>query len=170
MKLKGRTGIYDEIFYTSDPKNKNPWDGLETLYRNLKQNYEDRKNYARAGDFHFGEKEMRLSNPETPWWDKRLLRIYWALSCYGERAWPPMLWLASVILVASFAYYFALNSAWDWSAYVNTLLYSAQVSSLSRPTELELHGMVGLINLFQTILSPILLGLLALAIRQRLKR
>ncbi len=164
-KVKGRTGVYEE-------EEKCLWDPLEKLYRDLKQNHEDRRDYARSGDFHFGEKEMRLRNPETPWWDKGLLWIYRVLSGYGERIWRPLIALGILILLCSLIYYFSLNSlaVRGGGAFFNTLLYSMRVSFLLRPDELELHGMVGLINLLQTIFSPILLGLLALAIRQRLKR
>lgn len=62
---KGTVCVYDELCYADNIEEE--WGRLERLYRELKQNYEDRKDYARAGDFHFREKEMRKHNRrDTP--------------------------------------------------------------------------------------------------------
>src|SRR5208283_3362848 len=63
-KIGSRDGVYDEIVPLAEGK-KRAWSHIEQLYRQLKQNYEDRKDYERASDFHYGEKEMRRSNPDT---------------------------------------------------------------------------------------------------------
>ena len=60
-----RRVVYDEI--SPVPGEAYPWDELERLYRELKQNYDDHRNYAPAGDFHYGEKEIQRRNPATPW-------------------------------------------------------------------------------------------------------
>jgi uncharacterized protein YjbI with pentapeptide repeats len=64
-----RTVICDDIntvkLGRSEDGSARPWSQVERLYRELKQNYEDRRDYERAGDFHYGEKEMRRQNPET---------------------------------------------------------------------------------------------------------
>ncbi len=63
------------------------------------------------------------------------------------------------------------NSFYRKDQYVfDSLLYSARVSFLQRPDDFEWTRIGQVVNFFQTIFSPILLGLLALAIRQRLMR
>jgi hypothetical protein len=65
-----RTAFYPDIQLTgieSVQGSMRPWSQLERPYRELKQNYEDRRDYERAGDFHYGEKEMPRQNPETGW-------------------------------------------------------------------------------------------------------
>ena len=52
----------------------------------------------------------------------------------------------------------------------DSLLYSARMSFLQRADDFEWTRVGQVVNFFQTIFSPILLGLLALAIRQRLMR
>jgi len=78
-----RFGVYDEIA-PLQPKAERQFSRIERLYRELKQNYEDRRDYERAGDFHYGEKEMRRQNPDTPRTSKVLLNLYRLSSGYGE--------------------------------------------------------------------------------------
>ena len=51
-----RAALYDEIYNDSSKK----YPELMELYRQLKQNYEDRRNWEEAGHFHFGQMEMQL--------------------------------------------------------------------------------------------------------------
>lgn len=71
-------------------KEKAHWRGdiekVEHLYRNLKVNYEEKKDFQRMSDFHYGEMEMyRMGHP----WRRRFPlswhNLYWFLSGYGER-------------------------------------------------------------------------------------
>ncbi|MCH8209513.1 MAG: hypothetical protein IIA62_10750, partial [Nitrospinae bacterium] len=41
--------IFDNIYFSQ----------VEILYRQLKTNFENQGDYARAGDFHYGELEMK---------------------------------------------------------------------------------------------------------------
>ncbi len=95
-RIGGRYGIYDEIVSESSR-----WPQIEELYRQLKQNYEDRRDYERAGDFHIGEKEMRLRNPDTRLDLRIVLLIYKSLSEYGENYLRPSVWLIILWLFTS---------------------------------------------------------------------
>jgi uncharacterized protein YjbI with pentapeptide repeats len=98
-----RTIIYDETAPGNSEEGDGgprPWSQLERLYRELKQNYEDRRDYERAGDFHYGEKEMRRQNPETPRGLRLFLWLYWLFSGDGERYLRPLLW-AGLLFVGS---------------------------------------------------------------------
>ncbi|KOV84712.1 pentapeptide repeat-containing protein [Nocardia sp. NRRL S-836] len=59
---------------------------LASLYRSLRKALEDAKNEPGAGDFYYGEMEVRRLI--SPLWstDGLLLTLYWALSGYGQRA------------------------------------------------------------------------------------
>jgi hypothetical protein len=94
--------VYDEI--APGPPQGYPWEQLERLYRELKQNYADRRNYPRAGDFHYGEKEMQRRNPTTPRSLKVFLWLYWLVSGYGERFLRPLLCALALLTVATVAY------------------------------------------------------------------
>ena len=172
----GRRVVYDEIAPISEEPY--PWDELERLYRELKQNYEDRRNYARAGDFHYGEKEMQRRNPATPRSLKFFLWLYWGVSGYGERFLRPLGWALVLLIMATVAYLWLglvpkgggaplqwANSK-DWGL---TIDYGLRVMTLLRPDDLVPVGYARYVHTLQNLLGPLFLGLFALAVRQRLK-
>ena len=63
-RVGGRNRVYDEVAPLEEGEARQ-WSHIEHLYRQLKQNYEDRRDYLRAGDFHYGERDMWRKNPET---------------------------------------------------------------------------------------------------------
>jgi uncharacterized protein YjbI with pentapeptide repeats len=182
-----RTRIYDEKILLDNIKRKKKtkkkdrddldWEHIERVYRDLKTNHKESGDHERAGDFHYGEKEMRRCNPNTPPMHRFFLFLYCILSGYGERYIRPLVW-ALIILIGSFIGYMALGietkdgiialGIKDW---LTVLLYSLQVMTLLRPTELQPIGVASTgIKVFQSISGPIIFGLFALALRQRLKR
>jgi len=177
-KIGGRSVVYDEIVPLQAGEAR-PWARIERLYRELKQNYEDRRDYERAGDFHYGEKEMRRRNPETPFILRFLLTFYWLFSGYGERYLRPLIW-AGLLLAASTIGYLALGlsskggestlaltNGWDW---LRAAFYSFRVMTFLKPDDLIPIGCSKVVNTIESLLGPLLLGLFALAVRQRLKR
>jgi len=174
-----RFQIYDEIRPTKTDEPRK-WDHVERLYRELKQNYEDRRDYERVGDFHYGEKEMRRKNPATFRLLKWLLTFYWAVSGYGERYIRPLVWALGLLAASTFGYLIlgietakggtplALSNWQDW---ISVGLYGLQVMTLLRPTDLVPLGLAATgVKVVQSLLGPIIIGLFALAVRQRLKR
>ncbi|TWP52183.1 pentapeptide repeat-containing protein [Lentzea tibetensis] len=59
---------------------------VSALYRSLRKAFEDNKNEPGAGDFYYGEMEMRRHAPSTSRAEKVILGLYWAISGYGQRA------------------------------------------------------------------------------------
>jgi len=180
-KIRGRcrvprVGVYDEILLSKDDNRSRHH--IERLYRELKQNFEDRKDYERAGDFHYGEKEMRRKNGETPLGRQVLLWLYWLVSGYGERCLRPLGWAVGLLTVCTAGYLrFGLApakdpaltlSCQDWPRAAH---YSFRVMTLLKPDDLvpvgECARWVGTV---ESLLGPILIALFALALRQRLKR
>jgi uncharacterized protein YjbI with pentapeptide repeats len=176
-----RNGIFDEKLLLQGEKIVS-WSGVEQVYRQLKQNFEDRRDYERAGDFHYGEKEMRRKNPETGYGLKLLLYMYWLVSGYGEKALRPLVCAAGLLLICTFAYFTVgvcpkggSQLSWtNWSDWPEAALYSFRVMTLLKPDELgpisDAKILHTLIYTVQSIAGPVLLGLFGLALRQRLKR
>lgn len=181
-KISGtRFGVYDEIAPLEEGQTR-AWSHIEKVYRELKQNYEDRRDYERAGDFHHGEKEMRRKNPATGYGLKLLLYVYWSLSGYGEKALRPLVCAAGLLLICAFLYLVVGvcpkgGSQLSWtnlSDWPEAVLYSFRVMTLLKPEELgpisDAKLVHTLIYTFESIAGPVLLGLFGLALRQRLKR
>lgn len=149
------------------------WREVERLYRQLKRNYEERGDFPRGGDFHIGEKEARRRSPETSGTLKFLLYTYRALSKYGERALPAVFWLVAAVL--SFALLYHLSGATTLATtgevtYSGALIYSLEATLYP----VESVGFLGFwpqfFSIVQRVVSPVLIALLALALRQRVKR
>jgi hypothetical protein len=234
---KERTRIYDEI----SSKTALPYEKLEKLYRDLKINYENRKDFFQAGEFHISEKEMKYQNPNTSFGNKLLLFIYWVSSKYGESVVRPFIWLIVILGLSSVSFIFfeskysdpnckssptltikeeikivpvikneeinkgknsknnentlqkplqinnyitdkkitsETNKGGDckhtlemnFSDWVIALHYSIRMMLLMKTEIIEPSVNAYFVQTLLTLLSPFFLGLLALAIRQRLKR
>src|ERR1039458_5576445 len=81
------------------------------LYQHLKKNYDDRRDYWTAGDFHYGEMEMkRLAsdrhNKALRWLHRNLGLVAWYkyASEYGESYVRPTWWLTLVLFVFMLLY------------------------------------------------------------------
>jgi uncharacterized protein YjbI with pentapeptide repeats len=191
-----RVGLYEEVAEKSgrgkdwvdsnpnDEEESRPWFEIESLYRQLKLNYEQNGDYPRAGDFHIGQKEARRKNPSIelgPW---LLLCAYRVLSRYGERALPAALGLLVLVIVFATGYLAtnatippeaaagpvrlsSFSSLQDWG---EALVISAEATLFPvRSAGFDAIAPRAL-NLAQRVVSPVFLALLALAIRQRVKR
>ncbi len=170
-----RFAVYEEILLAKLGLTDS-YSHIEQLYRQLKQNSEDRRDYERARDFHYGEKEMRRKNPETGWGLWGLLWLYRLVSGYGERALRPF--LCALVLWVTCAWGYSswglapkqecagldIMNAWDY------LNYSLRVMTFLKPDHLIPLGCAAYVNTAESILGPILIGLFALALKQRLKR
>jgi len=84
---------------------------IAELYQQLKKNYDDRRDYWTAGDFHYGEMEMkRLSSPRRNkvlrWLHRNLGLVAWYkyASEYGENYVLPVLWLVVLLLAFALVY------------------------------------------------------------------
>jgi uncharacterized protein YjbI with pentapeptide repeats len=177
-EIGGRFRVYDEDVELSDGETR-PWPLIEQLYRQLKQNHEDRRDYKRAGDFHYGEEEMRRNSPETPRGLWFFLTLYWLVSGYGERCLRPLICAVGVVVLSTFLYLFwGLHPKEGGSALVWTSLcdwpqaahYSFQVMTLLKPDDLVPVGYAKAVRTFETLAGPILLGLFTWTLKQRLLR
>ncbi|OFW31426.1 MAG: hypothetical protein A3J28_07195 [Acidobacteria bacterium RIFCSPLOWO2_12_FULL_60_22] len=84
---------------------------IAELYQQLKKNFDDRRDYWTAGDFHYGEMEMkRVSSPRSNrvlrWLHRSLGLAAWYkyASEYGESYKRPAVWLGIFLLLFMVAY------------------------------------------------------------------
>lgn len=90
------------------------------VYRRLRKNYEDRLAYEAASDFHIGQMEMLLKNPDTHWLKKRVLWLYRAVSNFGESVGWPLIWFGA-LWATFFAIWLVLPARHEFAGVVNTL-------------------------------------------------
>jgi len=150
---------------------------VEDLYRQLKQNFEENRNWETAGDFHYGEMEMkrkRRSFLRDPF-----LWLYWFLSGYSERVWRALGCL--VFFWVGFGLFYWL-SGMDTSGFHSSMpptsqsrifssfLYSLKVITFQGPYLVLLNPLGLWIQTIESIFGAIQIALLVLALRQRLRR
>jgi uncharacterized protein YjbI with pentapeptide repeats len=166
--LSRRTALFDELNVSNQ---KDDLAKVERLYRHLKQNYESQRDYGRAGDFYYGEMEMkrRQLNPlgQIPFW------IYRILSGYGESYPRALFWL--VVMWLLFAVLFTVVGYTDeWGNHADlwrSLIYSAQSMTLFHELNITFHSAWGkAIKLVASVLGVIQIALFGLALQRRFKR
>ena len=185
--IKSRIGVYDEKILDEEEEKSARGKRekglllvqLEYVYRGLKKNYEDHRDYERAGHFHYGEKEMRRRNPQTSCGLKTLLMLYKWFSGYGESWARPLTCIGLLLGFSTFGYLYLgifpleggsqltwVNPA-DW---LHGLHYSLRVMTLLKPDDFWLGDWAKVVHTTQSLLGPLFITLFVLAIRQKLKR
>ncbi len=165
-----RDVLRDEVEMRSRKPRHFPISNLKEAYQLLKQKYQQMGDHVRAGDFHYGEMEMKRR--EFPWWKKVWSWEfgYWLLSGYGMRPWRPFFWLGVLVFFPALFYWLG-NQVTFTQGLSHYLLFSLQVATLQRPpTPASFTEGVRLVQTIEMILSPILIALFALAVRVRVKR
>lgn len=124
-----------------ESKDKRDYGLIEELYQQLKKNYDERKDYWTAGDFHYGELEMKRlhskrANPLARWWHRNLglVALYRWANQYGESYVRPLLWLIGVLLLFTFLFPLAgleWNEAKAQSGAAGTIVHSTQAAKAS---------------------------------------
>jgi pentapeptide repeat protein len=136
---------------------------IANLYRSLRKAFEDSKNEAGAGDFYYGEMEMRRHSAETPKAERAILWVYWLLSGYGQRAARAVAALLVVIAVVG-----VLLAVWGQPAAEAARIAVGAVVLREPGAELTAAGQWTV--MVARVLGPVLLALAVLAVRARVKR
>ena len=139
------------------------------MYRALRKSLEGRSNEPGAADFYYGEMEMRRRDSSTSRLERAIIWLYWAVAGYGLRASRAFGWLVGAFLLAAFAMAkVGLKRANDDPEDALIAAVEGLIPGVSGDMALTSWGR--LIDVLLTIIGPILLGLAALAIRNRIKR
>jgi hypothetical protein len=155
------------------------------LYRALRKGREDIKDEPGAGDFYYGEMEMRRRARRTTGEpadepastlsrgrvERGILTAYWMVSGYGLRAWRALAWL--IILTALLAVAFHLvgfKHAPQPNTYWTGALYALRATLSLTDNQVTLTGWGQLLQAVLRLTGPVLLGLALLALRGRVKR
>ena len=83
---------------------------IAEVYRQMRINLESTHQYKQAGDFYFGQMEMRRQDPEMVGrFYTVLLSLYRYVTRYGESYWRPLLWYAFILSPLFALVYWALG-------------------------------------------------------------
>ena len=148
------------------------------LYRALRKSREDAKDEPGAGDFYYGEMEMRRHDRDAgdaKGWRGRASRIvltaYWLVSGYGLRAWRSLVALAVVTALFAVAFhYIGFIRPPEPATYWTSLLYAFRSTISLTDSQVTLTAWGSFFQALLRITGPILLGLMLLALRNRVKR
>jgi len=164
----GRYVIRDEIVYRRN--GGVPLSNLREAYQALKQKYHNKGDHVRAGDFHYGEMEMKRREYGFPrrWFSWEF--VYWCLSGYGVGHLRAL--FNMFVLVVSFAVlYYWTSCQGTFSSFSEALRYSVGVAALQRPEmPTAFDEPQKWLHVLEAILAPVQIALFALALRLRLKR
>ncbi|MGH3876150.1 MAG: pentapeptide repeat-containing protein [Actinophytocola sp.] len=136
---------------------------MANVYRSLRKAFEDSKNEAGAGDFYYGEMEMRRHSTDSPRAERAILWVYWLLSGYGQRAARAL--AALVVLIVTVGTLLAV-----WGQPVAEAAQIAVGAVVLREPGAELTEAGQWTVMVARVLGPVLLALAILAVRARVKR
>jgi uncharacterized protein YjbI with pentapeptide repeats len=150
---------------------------LENTYRQIRQSYEDRRNYPEAGDFYYGEMHHKR---KRYWWRRylpSLTSLYWICSSYGQR--PLQAALILLLLVAGFSamllwfgMYVEENAPLEHASFWTVLwAYTLRVVSFGSPLYFTPATKWGeLISTLARLIVPVQAALFVLAIHRAFTR
>ena len=151
---------------------------LEAIYRQLRQNYEEGRNYPDAGHFYYGEMQMRRKS--LPWLRRYLLSLttlYWLSNGYSQRPARAFAWIGVLFLFFTGLYKLGgLQLQPSYSGPVThatgaALLHCAEVLTFARErTYAPASPAWGWVSVAQTMVMPLQLALFALAVRRKFQR
>jgi hypothetical protein len=165
---------------------------IAAVYRALRKGVEERKNEPGAGDFYYGEMEMRRhtthtgpkpgdaatlqdaaeydSTRSTPWGEKIVLFFYWLTSGYGLRASRRLIALAvTIVCSAVLLSRFGFDDARPYGGSLLSAVKSS-ISLLRAPSERGLTDVGDVVTIALRLLGPLFFGLALLSLRGRVKR
>jgi uncharacterized protein YjbI with pentapeptide repeats len=164
LLLGGRQAVRDEQYAST----ASDYRVVEKLYRRLRKNYEGKGAYADAGDFHYGEMEMRRLAQPAVLRHISLAALYKYLSGYGEQHGLALFWLLFFVFVLFPALYLLVGAIGEPAGAV---LHSLEVSTFLKPESAAAVPTVGrFVEGCERIVVPVQAGLFLLAIRRQYAR
>jgi uncharacterized protein YjbI with pentapeptide repeats len=167
-ELDCREKVKDAKSRKEKKKAREGYEPVRRVYLELKRNFEEKKDWNTAGDFHFGEMECRRK--QKGWWGRKLslTAFYCWTSGYCERPLRTFIWL-SVFVFGLFPLLYMLFEGFSANVWKDSVAV-ATIMRLGNPIN-DASGLGKfIVTVCELILSPILITLLALALRRKVKR
>lgn len=154
---------------------------MATIYRQLRNNLETRKNRPAAGVFYRGEMNARRADARQSrrWVECAVLTGYRVMSGYVLRVGPPLAWFTSIALLGSVAFQaggldldkdLAPDKVYS-ASFIETVLFTLRMMlSFFSPPDAEIGVLKQVLQLGLRFVGPILLAQMTLAVRERVAR
>ena len=140
---------------------------LAKIYRALRKGREDEGNAPGAGDFYYGEMEMRRHGEESDA-ERAIISLYWLVSGYGLRASRAL--IALVVTVLLFTCLFSIPGIRDGNFWDDLVFSLQSTTNLLRGAAEDLPIEGELLEIGLRLLGPLFFGLALLSLRGRVKR
>lgn len=141
---------------------------IAEVYRSLRHSVEAQSNQPGAADFYYGEMEMRRWDSAAGVWDRAIVWAYWLVSGYGLRALRPLFWLLVAFLCGSLVMHqVGIEGHGSWAA---SFVAAGQSLVPGLPVASHLTDAGWAAQILLKVVGPVLLGLTALALRNRVRR
>jgi uncharacterized protein YjbI with pentapeptide repeats len=163
--LRRRSAAYDE----RECRERRDYETVCGFYHDLRVSYEQKNRLETAGDFYYGEMEMRRMRQPRLWRAVSLTAWFKYLSGYGENYALALAWLAAVVLVLCPALYIA--AGFGQRNPVQAVLHSLEVVTFlkeSGPAAAIIP--VRFVEGVERVLAAALLGLFLPAIQRKFSR
>lgn len=164
--LSNRLAVRDE----RHAEEQRSYEFVQALYFQLKENYKKRGRFREAGDFHYGEMEMKRASQRSPWRYVSTATAYKYLSGYGEKHGLALFWLV-ILIFAIFPILFVLlgvtNSVGD------AILHSLEVPAFLKSEPNSTVGSSVLVKVLETcerFVVYVLAILFTMAAKRRLQK
>ena len=165
-----RAVLYEEIVVRSG--GAIPLKSLQEAYQVLKRRYEVLGDHVIAGDFHYGEIEMRRHRSTNIrsiiCWEF----VYWLFSGYGTRPNRAVISLVALVFASALLFWLSgsfplLSDALQYSVAVSTFL---KVEPDKFTPSIQLNRFAAWVQLVEATAAVVLIALFVLALRTRLRR
>jgi len=159
-----RRALHDEHYV----RHNRDYTFIAKIYHELRKNHESLGRYDEAGDFYYGEMEMkRMAQPLLLQYVS-IIAAYRYLSGYGEQYVLALFWLIALLFAVFPVLYIAANISNDLA---EAIVHSLEVSTfLEKNTTGTVLILGRLVEGFQRIVVPVQAGLVLLAIKQKFER
>lgn len=170
------------LLYTREPEEQVRLE-LESAYRQIRQSYEDRRDYGRAGAFYFGEMEQKWKGSKG-----FLATLYRLSSSYGHS--PGRAFVILLLLLITDAAFIALwgvkpvssdtynllpGAGGGWRAFLETwwialCFYVLKTITFSQPSVVPSLPLADVLSTLMRIVISVQVALFVLAVNRKFKR
>ena len=166
--------VFDHLRLKSEDKGDATPRLVADLYRQLRLNLEGSKQEIEAAYFYVGQMDMRLLDPDIPWWHKIPLRVYRWSAMYGESWYRPLAIYFLLAFLFAFLYmwggFYWHGEAIHFEHMIAAWYVAATAGGLLKADAQVIHPLLPLVQYVNALADILLLSLTVIALRRQFRR